>query len=81
MALAYKTEHIVKKIDAPIICVIDDVETEYESGTAMYAHEFEKNYCMDSISVRDSKVVATLAEWKPADITWIGKEAVAMSEA
>ena len=37
MALTYKTEHIVEKIDAPIICVIDGVETEYESGAAMYA--------------------------------------------
>ena len=38
MALTYKTEHIVEKIDAPIICVVDGVETAYESGAAMYAH-------------------------------------------
>lgn len=81
MALTYKTEHIVEKIDAPIICVIDGVETEYESGSAMYAHEFEKNYCIESISVRDSKVVVTLAEWKQDKFTWIGEEAVAIPEA
>lgn len=81
MALTYKTEHIVEKIDAPIICVIDGVETEYESGAAMYAHEFEKNYCVESISVRDSKVVVTLKEWKQDKITWIGEDAVAMLEA
>lgn len=81
MALTYKTEHIVEKIDAPIICVIDGVETEYESGATMYAHEFEKNYCVESISVRDSKVVVTLAEWKQDKITWIGEEAVAIPEA
>ena len=76
MALTYKPEHIVEKIDAPIICVIDGVETEYESGAVMYAHEFEKNYCVERISVRDAKIVVTLAEWKQADITWIGEEAV-----
>ena len=81
MALTYKTEHIVEKIDAPIICVIDGVETEYESGAEMYAHEFEKNYCIESISVRDAKIVVNLAEWKQANITWIGEEAVAMPEA
>ena len=81
MALTYKTEHIVEKINAPIICVIDGVETEYESGAAMYAHEFEKKYCVESISVRDSKVVVTLAEWKQDKITWIGEDAVAMPEA
>lgn len=62
MALTYKTESIVEKIKAPVICVIDGMETEFESGAAMYAHEFEKNYSMESISVRDSKVVVTLAE-------------------
>ena len=81
MAFTYKKEHIVEKFDAPIICVIDGVETEYESGVAMYAHEFEKNYCVESISGRDSKVVVTLAKWKQATITWIGEEAVAMPEA
>lgn len=29
----------MEKIDAPIICVIDDVETKYESRSAMYARE------------------------------------------
>lgn len=28
MALTYKTEHIVEKIDAAVICVIDGVETD-----------------------------------------------------
>ena len=78
MALTYKTEHIVAKIDAPVICVIDGVETEYESGAAMYEHEFEKNYCVESISVRDSKIVVTLTEWKQTNVTWFGEEAVAM---
>ena len=81
ITLTYKTESIVEKIKTPVICVIDGVETEYESGAAMYAHEFEKNYAVESISVRDSKVLVTLAEWKQADITWIGEEAVAMTEA
>lgn len=81
MALTYKTEHIVEKIDAPVICVIDGVETEYKSGAEMYAQEFEKNYCVEGISVRDTKIVVTLAEWKQTNITWIGEEAVAMPEA
>lgn len=55
--------------------MIDGVETEYESGAVIYAHEFEKNYSVESISVRDSKDVVTLAEWKQANINWIGEEA------
>lgn len=42
MALTYKTEYIMEKIDAPIICVIDGAKIADESGAAMYAHEFEK---------------------------------------
>lgn len=81
MALTYKKEHIVEKIEAPIICVIDGGETEYESGAAMYAHEFEKNYGVESISARDAKIVVTLAEWRQTNVAWIGEEAVTMPKA
>lgn len=37
------------------------METEFESGAAMYAHEFEKNYSVESIAVRDSKIVVRLS--------------------
>lgn len=58
----------------------DGAETDYESGATMYAHEFEKNYCVASISIRDSKIVVTLVEWEQANITWIGEEAVTIQK-
>lgn len=63
MSLTYRTEKIVKKIQAPIICVIDGVEIEYENGAAMYAHEFGKNYQVESFSARDRKIVVALKDW------------------
>lgn len=76
MALTYKTEKIVEKIDAPVICVIDGVETEYESGAALYVHDFDRNYSVESISMRDSKIVVTLAERVQVNMTWIGEGSV-----
>lgn len=76
MALTYKTESIVEKIEAPVICVINGVETEYENGAALYAYDFDRNYYVQSISVRGNKVVVTLAERKLKNITWIGEDAV-----
>ena len=78
MALTYKTEKIVEKITELVVCVIDGVETEFENGAAMYAHGFDKNYLVESISIRDSKIVVTLTERKQMNMTWIGEEAVAM---
>lgn len=63
MALIYKTEKIVEKIQAPVICMIDGVETEYENGAAMYAHDFDKNYQVERLSIRDGKIVVDLKEW------------------
>ncbi len=77
MAVTYKTERFIEKIESPVVCVIDGAETEYESGAAMYAHGFDKNYEVKSISVRENKAVVTLAEREQqANLTWFGEEAV-----
>lgn len=72
----YQTEKIVHKIDDPVIYVIGEVETEYARGAELYAQKFHKNYSVQSIAARDSKIIVTLAERKLKNITWIGEEAV-----
>ena len=53
---------------------------EFENGAAMYAHDFDKNYSIKSISIRNEKVVVELEEWQQNNIVWIGEEAIQLQE-
>lgn len=75
MFMKYKLDQSVSKINAPIILVINDTESTYKSGRALAEADFDKNYLIDSIGVRDGSIVITLKENDMInDTNWCGEE-------
>lgn len=73
--MRYKLDQSVSKIVSPIILVIGDTETAYESGKALAESDFDKRYLIDSIGVRDESIVITLKENDTInDTNWCGEE-------
>lgn len=78
-SMNYKLDSIIEKIKAPVICVIDGQESEYADGAALYGQEFSKYYLIESLSVREEKIVVTFKENKREQggpINWVGEEAI-----
>lgn len=75
--MEYKVEAFISKIKSPVVCVTEDGEMEYANGSELYAHSFHKHYIVDSLDVREGKVVLSMKENKPSPpMNWIGEEAV-----
>lgn len=77
MFMKYMLDQIMSKINAPIILVINDTESKYESGKALAEANFDNRYLIESIGVRGGKIVITLKENNMInDTNWCGEEQV-----
>ena len=75
--MTYRLESFIEKITAPVICVFGDKEAEYVDGKELSEQAFDKYWLVESISVRDDKVVLVMKEnIARNNIEWIGEEAV-----
>lgn len=73
--MKYKLDQSISKIVAPIILVVGDEETVYESGKALADADFDKKYLIDFINVRNGNIVITLKENDMInDTNWCGEE-------
>lgn len=52
----------LEKISGQVICVLDGVETEYQSVQELTARVFDKKYLVSEISSRGGKTVVVLKE-------------------
>lgn len=68
----------IEKISCPVVCVTDDLETEYENGTEIRIDDFS----VVSITAKDNKIVLTLekAEKSHPPMNWVGEMPVAEGE-
>ena len=68
----------LEKISGQVICVLDGVETEYQSVQELTARVFDKKYLVSEISSRGDKIVVVLKENDivPNDLTadWAQKQ-------
>lgn len=75
--MTYKLNPELSLIKAPVILVIDGKEKKYENGEKLISLTFEKNYLVESITVKDECAVIMLKENDRVNTTsWIGEEAV-----
>lgn len=75
--MTYRLESFIEKITAPVICVLGDTKMEYANGRELSGQAFDKYWLVDSISVRDKKIVLVMKENTATNnIEWIGEEAV-----
>ncbi len=75
--MSYRLESFIEKIKSPVVCVFGDKETEYANGTVLAEQSFEKYWLVESITVRDNKVVLTMKENSRVNsIEWIGEDGV-----
>ena len=75
--MVYKLERFVERITSPVVVAFGDNEVEYADGRTLSEQNFEKYWLVDSISVRNSKIVLVMKENKNINnVEWIGEEAV-----
>ena len=60
--MTYKLNPELRKIQSPVVLVIDGTETEYPSGEALTELVFEKRYLLERMSARDNKIVILLQD-------------------
>jgi hypothetical protein len=72
--MGYELELILKKIETPLICILDGQAEEFESAEAFIASDFEKHCEVSTIGVRDGKMVLQLKRLPPRnnlDQPWV----------
>lgn len=75
--MTYKLESFVEKIESKVVCVFGDEEVEYSDGRTLSEQNFDKYWLVDSISVRNDKIVLVMKENKNINnAEWIGEEVV-----
>ena len=60
--MTYKLNPELRKIQSPVVLVIDDTETEYPNGESLMDLVFEKRYSVEHMSARDNMIVILLQE-------------------
>ena len=75
--MTYQLEGFIAKINSPVICVFGEQEAEYANGAELSEKSFDKYWLVDSISIRDGKIVLVMKENQNINnVEWIGEEAV-----
>lgn len=78
--MTYKLSSQLSLIKAPVILVAEGEEKSYTSGEELTAISFEKRYIVDSIMVKDNKIVIMLKENDLLfNVNWIGEEEVSFT--
>ena len=60
--MTYRLESFIKRITSPVICIFGEQEVSYADGKALYEQPFDKFWTVDTISVRDGKVILQMTE-------------------
>ena len=60
--MTYKLEPGLRKIQSPVVLVIEGMETRYPDGKAVTELTFDKSYLIQSVTARESSVVIQLME-------------------
>lgn len=74
--MKYKINYIVGKILSPVILSTGTCEFEFENGEQAANYEFKNNYIIDSMFVRNNKIVVNVKEAEINNINWVGEEQV-----
>lgn len=75
--MTYRLEQFIEKIKSPVVCVFDDKEIEYANGKELENQQFDKYWLVDSISVRDDKILLKMIENHNTNYAdWIGEEGI-----
>ncbi len=75
--MKYRIDQMVAKIAAPVLVLHDGKEQRFDNGTQAAAAEYDKNYLIDTIYVKDGVIVVTLKENdRINDINWCGEKEV-----
>lgn len=71
--MTYKLNPELRKIQSPVVLVIDDMETEYPNGESLMELVFENPYLPERMSARDNKIVILLQDrsaMPDGNVTW-----------
>ena len=74
--MKFKLNYMIERITSPVVLFTGTSEFEFESGEKAASYEFEKNYVIDSMFVRNNKIIVNLKEAEINNINWIGEEQV-----
>ena len=73
-------EAVLKKINGPILCKIEDDLREFSDGAELSATVFEKSYEIAEITASENKICISLKERQDVialtPSNWIGEEAI-----
>lgn len=70
--MTYKLfDPMIEKIEGPVICVVDGMETMYTNARELLEKDFAKKYEIESVAARNGNIVITLRENNivPNDLT------------
>lgn len=75
--MTYLLEAFVEKIETPVICIIDEIESRYENGKEAMAAKWKERLKVVSISAKDGQIILKMehADLMPK-INWNGEESV-----
>lgn len=60
--MKFKIDSGVKKINSPIVLLIDGQEQRFENGADLADYEFDKRYSIESITAKDDIIYLSLQE-------------------
>ena len=60
--MKFKIDSGVKKINSPIVLLIDGQEQRFENGAVLADSEFDKRYNIESISAKDDIIYLSVQE-------------------
>lgn len=58
--MTYKLDPSVSKITSPVLLIYDGCEKVFENGKQLADAVFDKNYLIDSISIKNNMIAVTL---------------------
>ena len=75
--MTYILEGFIEKIKAPVVSAFDKKEVEYEDGMTVCKEKFERYWLVDTIIVRDGKIILSMKEnTRTNSVEWIGEEGI-----
>lgn len=60
--MKFKIDSGVKKINSPIVLLIDGQEQRFENGAVLADYEFDKRYSIESITAKDDVIYLSVQE-------------------
>ena len=60
--MKFKIDTGVKKINSPIVLLVNGQEQRFENGAALVDYEFDKRYSIESITAKDDVIYLSVKE-------------------